>query len=96
MARRGDHLLAGILIGVIVGVTGGVINAVYGDGECRRKPTGCLIVAVGSGAIVGKLIPRRGVVYRSTDSGTTASSARVRVIPIVTPNTKAVALVFAF
>ncbi len=74
IARRGSYLRTGLLIGAVVGATGGV----YAE-ECRRGPFGCLIAAVGSGAIIGRLIPRHVVVYRSTPA------PAVTLMPLIGP-----------
>lgn len=75
--RRGSHLGTGVLIGAGVLAIGCVINVRYGDGQCRKDPVGSALAAVGAGALIGRLIPKRTVVYRST--GDRAADAPVRV-----------------
>jgi len=91
VTRRGSHLGLGTLAGVTLGVATSAAGACR-DGTGRRDYAACTISGALVGAIVGRLIPRQIVVYRSSD-GTAQPSTFVPIVtPIFTSTTKAVSL----
>ena len=79
--RRGHWTVMGALVGAAVGASGGIYAT-----ECRQHFGDCFWSGTAFGTVIGRLIPKRTVVYGSTAATT------VRVIPLVSPGRSGVLL----